>query len=90
MGIIKYLHISLLLWTIIFVNIISVSSQSIDSLKFSFHTVVKSETSYGIAKKYQISLINTMIGRANNHQYKTKEMNEAVKIFKKRLKELVN
>ena len=42
------------------------------------------------SKKYQISLINTMIGRANNHQYKTKEMNEAVKIFKKRLKELVN
>ena len=31
-----------------------------------------------------------MIGRAKNHQYKTKEMNEAVKIFKKRLKELVN
>ena len=40
--------------------------------------------------KNNISLINTMIGRANNHQYKTKEMNEAVKIFKKRLKELVN
>lgn len=33
--------------------------------------------------KYQMSLINTMIGRAENHPYKTNDMKEAIKIFKK-------
>ena len=65
MGIIKYLYITLLLWIIITVNIISVSSQTIDSSKFSLHTVVKSETSYGIAKKYQISLNDFFLANPN-------------------------
>lgn len=33
--------------------------------------------------KYQLSLVSTMIGRAKNHPYQTKEMIEAIKIFKK-------
>ena len=65
MGIIKYIYITLLLWIIITVNIISVSSQTIDSSKFSLHTVVKSETSYGIAKKYQISLNDFFLANPN-------------------------
>ena len=56
MGIIKYLYTPIFLWIIIAANIISVSSQTIDTSKFLLHTVIKSETSYGIAKKYQISL----------------------------------
>ena len=84
MGIIKYLHISLLLWTIIFVNIISVSSQSIDSLKFSFHTVVKSETSYGIAKKYQISLNDFFLANpsASNGLSKGEIVKIPIELFK--------
>lgn len=39
-------------------------------------------------KKYIISLINTMIGRAMNHPHRTKDMMEAVKVFKKFLKNL--
>lgn len=36
--------------------------------------------------KYQKSVISTMIGRAKNHPYQTKEMREAIKIFKDWLK----
>lgn len=36
--------------------------------------------------KYQISVVNTMIGRAKNHPYKNKDMKEAIKIFEKWLK----
>ena len=32
--------------------------------------------------RYQINLINTMIGRAENHPHKTNEMKEAINIFK--------
>ena len=39
-------------------------------------------------KKYIVSLINTMIGRAMNHPHRTKDMMEAVKVFKKFLKNL--
>lgn len=38
--------------------------------------------------KYQKSLLNTMIGRAKNHPYRTKEMMDAVKLFEKRLNKL--
>ena len=31
--------------------------------------------------KYQISVINTMMGRAKNHPNKTKGMEDAIKIF---------
>ena len=31
--------------------------------------------------KYQISVINTMLGRAKNHPHKTKEMDEAIKVY---------
>ena len=31
--------------------------------------------------KYQISLVNTMIGRAKNHPHQTNEMLEAIKVF---------
>jgi hypothetical protein len=37
--------------------------------------------------KYQISVINTMIGRAKNHPNKTKGMEDAIKIFNKWLKD---
>ncbi len=33
--------------------------------------------------KYQMSVVNTMIGRAENHPHQTKEMMEAVKVFKR-------
>lgn len=33
--------------------------------------------------KYQLSLVSTMIGRAKNHPYQTKEMKEAIKVFQK-------
>lgn len=33
--------------------------------------------------KYQVSVISTMIGRAKNHPHQTKEMLEAIDIFKK-------
>lgn len=33
--------------------------------------------------KYQLSVVNTMIGRAKNHPHRNKDMNEAIKIFKK-------
>ena len=36
--------------------------------------------------KYQINVVNTMIGRAENNPYKNKDMLEAVKVFKKWLK----
>jgi len=36
--------------------------------------------------KYQISVINTMLGRAKNHLYKTKKMDEAIKVFNKWIK----
>ena len=65
MGIIKYKYIVLLSCIIITANIISVSSQTIDSTKFLFHKVVKNETSYGIAKKYQISLNDFFLANPN-------------------------
>ncbi len=37
--------------------------------------------------KYQVSVISTMLGRAKNHPNKTKEMDEAIKIFEKWLDE---
>ena len=37
--------------------------------------------------KYQISVINTMMGRAKNHPNKTKGMEDAIKIFNKWLKD---
>lgn len=40
-------------------------------------------------KKYIISLLNTLIGRAMNHPHRTKEMMEAVKIFKTFLKKMI-
>ena len=52
-------------WIIITVNIVSVSSQTIDSTKFVFHKVVKNETSYGIAKKYEISLNDFFLANPN-------------------------
>ncbi len=33
--------------------------------------------------RYQISLVNTMIGRAKNHPHQTKDMRDALKIFEK-------
>jgi len=33
--------------------------------------------------KYQISTVNTMIGRANSHPHQTKDMKEAIKVFEK-------
>lgn len=33
--------------------------------------------------KYQISVVNTMIGRAKSHPSRNKDMNEAIKIFEK-------
>jgi hypothetical protein len=40
--------------------------------------------------KYQYDVINTMINRAKYHQYKTKEMLDAIKIFNKWLKKYKN
>jgi hypothetical protein len=37
---------------------------------------------------YQIRVLNTMIGRAKNHPYKTKNMDEAIKILKKYLQKI--
>ena len=65
MGIIKYKYIPLFSWIIITVNMVSVSSQTIDSTKFIFHKVVKNETSYGIAKKYEISLNDFFLANPN-------------------------
>lgn len=39
---------------------------------------------------YQKNLLNTMIGRANNHPYKNQDMKEAIKIFENRLKDIKN
>lgn len=36
--------------------------------------------------KYQVNVISTMLGRAKNHPYKTKEMEDAIKIFIKWMK----
>lgn len=33
--------------------------------------------------RYQVYLISTMLGRAKNHPYQTKEMRDAIKIFQK-------
>ncbi len=33
--------------------------------------------------KYQLSVVNTMIGRAKSHPHKTNKMDEAIKIFQK-------
>ena len=33
--------------------------------------------------KYQVNVISTMLGRAKNHPNKTKDMNDAIIIFKK-------
>ena len=35
------------------------------------------------SKTYQNNVVNTMIGRASNHPHKNKDMEEAIKIFKK-------
>jgi len=40
--------------------------------------------------KYQISVINTMLGRAKNHPNKTKDMDDAIKIFNKWIKDYKN
>ena len=37
--------------------------------------------------KYQLSVVNTMIGRAQNHPNKTKDMEDAIKIFSNWLKQ---
>ena len=37
--------------------------------------------------RYQISLVNTMIGRAKNHPHQTKDMRDALKIFEKWMKD---
>ena len=37
--------------------------------------------------KYQLSVVNTMIGRAKNHPNKTKDMEDAIKIFSNCLKQ---
>ena len=36
--------------------------------------------------KYQVNVIATMLGRAKNHPHKTKEMEDAIKIFSKWMK----
>ena len=36
---------------------------------------------------YQVNVVTTMIGRAKNHPYKTKEMEDAVKIYEKWMRE---
>lgn len=33
--------------------------------------------------RYQVYLISTMLGRAKNHPYQTKEMRDAIKVFQK-------
>ena len=33
--------------------------------------------------KYQVNVIATMLGRAKKHPHKTKEMNDAIKVFSK-------
>lgn len=33
--------------------------------------------------KYQVNVISAMLGRASNHPHKTKDMNDAIKIFRK-------
>ena len=33
--------------------------------------------------KYQVNVIATMLGRAKKHPHKTKEMNDAIKVFNK-------
>ena len=35
------------------------------------------------SKSYQNNVVNTMIGRASHHPYKNKDMDDAIKIFKK-------
>ena len=37
--------------------------------------------------KYQVSVINTMLGRAKNHPNKTKDMGDAIKMFNKWIKD---
>ncbi len=53
MGIKK--HILLFSMFFILVSAISIA-QDLDSNHYKLHTVLKGETSYGIAKKYQIKL----------------------------------
>lgn len=36
---------------------------------------------------YQVSLVNTMLGRAKNHKYRNKDMDEAIKVFNQWLKD---
>jgi hypothetical protein len=36
---------------------------------------------------YQVNVVSTMIGRAKNHPYKTKEMEGAIKVFEKWMRE---
>ena len=33
--------------------------------------------------KYQVNVIATMLGRAKKHPHKTKDMNDAIKVFSK-------
>ena len=50
MGIVK----QILTFTTLFTFVISLArAQELDSNYFKLHTVIKGETSYGIAKKYQ-------------------------------------
>ena len=36
---------------------------------------------------YQVNVVSTMLGRAKNHPHKTKEMDSAIKVFKKWMRE---
>jgi LysM repeat protein len=64
MGV-KYIYVPLLVLALFISSIISLTAQSSDNSKFTLHTVLKSETSYGIAKKYQISLNDFFISNPN-------------------------
>ena len=54
--------------------------------KFGFKNKEKALETLKLLKnepiKYQKSVVTTMIGRAENHPYKTKDMRDAIKIFK--------
>ena len=56
MGIIKHTYQFLFIICFYLVSSNYVVAQNNDSLKFKNHVVVKGETSYGIAKKYNIDL----------------------------------
>ena len=41
----------------------------------------------GRSEKYQVSVVNTMLGRAKNHPNQTPDMREAIQVFEKWLKQ---